>query len=384
MSGTVYRVLLVDDEPAIRQGYARLLVAAGYEVEVAEDGQSAVDMLDRAPFDIVISDISMPGLDGIQLLKTIALRDPDIPVVLVTGCPTLDSAINAVQYGAFHYLTKPFRKEELILVVQRATRLRQLARLKSQALSISGLPGGRAGGAEILEAALDRALGSLWMAFQPIVRCGDGSLCAYEALLRVDDPALPGPGAVLYAAERLARVHEVGRLVRAKAVVPMASAPTDALLFLNLHPRDLLDEELVSAESPLARLAPRTVLEITERASLDGVDNLRGRLRELRRMGFRIPVDDLGAGYAGLTSFAALEPEFVKIDMTLVRGVDRDPRRRKLICALVDVCRDIGGQIVAEGIETIGERDALIDTGCDLLQGYHIARPGPPFPSIHW
>jgi EAL domain-containing protein (putative c-di-GMP-specific phosphodiesterase class I) len=164
----------------------------------------------------------------------------------------------------------------------------------------------------------------------------------------------------------------------------MDTAPGHALLFVNLHPRDLLDDHLVSPEDPLACMATRCVLEITERASLDGVDNLRGRLCELRSLGFRIAIDDLGAGYAGLTSFAVLEPDFVKIDMTLVRGVDRDPRRRKLIQALVDVCRDIGGQVIAEGIETAGERDALVEIGCGLLQGYFIAHPGPPFPSIRW
>lgn len=381
---TRFKILLVDDEPAIRRGYARLLQAAGYDVHTEADGEAATRRLDSEPFDVVVSDIAMPGLDGIQLLERVALRDPDTPVVLITGRPTLDSAIHAVEYGAFHYLTKPFRKEDLFAVVKRATRLRQLARLKSQALSLSGLPGGRAGGAEVLEAALDRALESLWMAFQPIVRSEDGSVFGYETLMRVSDPGLPNPGAVLNAAERLDRVHEVGQLVRAGAAEPMSSAPDGVLLFLNLHPRDLLDDDLFSPRAPLTELASRTVLEITERASLDGVDNLRGRLRELRRLGFRIAVDDLGAGYAGLTSFATLEPDFVKLDMTLVRGVDRDPRRMKLIRSLVDVCRDIGGQVVAEGIETQGERDALIEARCDLLQGYLIAKPGRPFPAVNW
>jgi EAL domain-containing protein (putative c-di-GMP-specific phosphodiesterase class I) len=101
-------------------------------------------------------------------------------------------------------------------------------------------------------------------------------------------------------------------------------------------------------------------------------------------MGFRIAIDDLGAGYAGLTSFATLEPEFVKLDMSLVRDVDRNPTKEKLIRSMTSLCKDLGMMVVAEGVETLAEREVLERLGCDLLQGYLLAKPGKPFPAFSW
>jgi EAL domain-containing protein (putative c-di-GMP-specific phosphodiesterase class I) len=116
---------------------------------------------------------------------------------------------------------------------------------------------------------------------------------------------------------------------------------------------------------------------------LENVPDVRGKVAALREMGFRIAVDDLGAGYAGLTSFAQLEPEIVKLDMSLVRDVDHSTTKQKLIQSMTSVCKDMGSLVVGEGIETSAERDCLIDLGCDLLQGYLLARPGPPFPHVN-
>src|SRR5262249_54327086 len=147
----------------------------------------------------------------------------------------------------------------------------------------------------------------------------------YEALLRSGEPSLPHPGAVLDAAERLDRLDQLGRKVRSSAPAPMMERPDAGCLFVNLHTYDLLDPALTSPDSPLAEIAHRVVLEITERASLQAIQDVRERVAVLRHMGFRIAIDDLGAGYAGLTSFAALEPEIVKLDMSLVRDVHRAP-----------------------------------------------------------
>jgi EAL domain-containing protein (putative c-di-GMP-specific phosphodiesterase class I) len=134
---------------------------------------------------------------------------------------------------------------------------------------------------------------------------------------------------------------------------------------------------LLGLDDPLAARASEVVLEITERASLEGIPDFRSRILNLRDLGYRIAVDDLGAGYAGLNTFAALEPDVVKLDMTLVRNADSEPVKRKLIGSMATLCRDLGIQVVAEGIETKAERDTVVDLGCDLLQGFFIGRPGP-------
>ena len=116
-------------------------------------------------------------------------------------------------------------------------------------------------------------------------------------------------------------------------------------------------------------------LEVTERASLDDVSNLADRVGALRKLGYRIALDDLGAGYAGLNSLTSLTPDVVKFDMALIRGLDRDPVKRKLVTSMANVCHELGIKVVAEGIETQEERVASIEAGCDLLQGFLIGRP---------
>jgi EAL domain-containing protein (putative c-di-GMP-specific phosphodiesterase class I) len=145
-----------------------------------------------------------------------------------------------------------------------------------------------------------------------------------------------------------------------------------------------MDDGLLSPKSPLSQHAHRVVLEVTERVSLDQVKDVRAKLADLRRMGFRLAIDDLGAGYAGLTSFATLEPEFVKLDMSLVRDVHRNHTKETLVRSMTSACRDLGMLVVAEGVETLEERDLLVSLGCDLLQGYLLGKPGRPFPAFTW
>jgi EAL domain-containing protein (putative c-di-GMP-specific phosphodiesterase class I) len=162
----------------------------------------------------------------------------------------------------------------------------------------------------------------------------------------------------------------------------MTGASSATMLFVNLHAHDLCDATLASPSSPLAPIASRVVLEITERAPLDGIPNARARVAALREMGFSIALDDLGAGYAGLGAFAQLEPEFVKLDMSLIRDVHRSSTKQKVVGSLTTLCKDMGISVVAEGIECAEERDSIAELGCDLLQGYLLATPGPAFPEL--
>ncbi len=378
------RVLLVDDDPALLRSLARLLRAGGYDISTACNGRDAVEQVHGGSFDVIVSDIAMPNMDGIQLLRQVREHDLLVPVVLVTGEPAVKTAEQALELGAFHYLTKPVSTEEMQKVIDRAVHMHRMARIKQQAAELLGLAGALGADRAGLEASFDRAMDSLWVAYQPIVDFRRKRIFGYEALLRSDEPSLPHPGAVLDAAERLGCLDLLGRVIRELAAKPFAESSTAGSLFVNLHVTDLLDPTLCSSESPLSRVADRVVLEITERSSLDEVKDARVRVAALREMGFRIAVDDMGAGYAGLTSFALLEPEIVKLDMSLVRDVHRNTTKQKVIRSMTSLSRDMGMLVVAEGVETIEERDALVDLGCDLLQGYFFARPGKGFPAVNW
>ncbi len=379
------RVLLVDDDPSVRRDYSKALRKAGWEVDTAEDGREAIGTLGNATYGVIVSDISMPGLGGLEFLRAVRQRELDLPVVLMTGSPDLDSAVEAVEYGAFRYLIKPIALTALTGAVKSAMRMHRFARLKRDALDAIGAEGKSLGDRLALETRFDSALGQLCMDFQPIVNWPERRVYGYEALLRSGEPALALPADLLDAAERLGRVHELGRAVRREVAGAASSAPPNVALFVNLHPLDLLDEELYSSSAPLAARAERVILEITERYSLDGITGLSRRVARLREIGFRIALDDLGAGYAGLNTFTQLEPDFVKLDRALVNGVDGSSRKRSVVRSMLRLCGDeLGIQVVGEGVETVDERDALGVDGCVLLQGYLFARPGRPFPSPIW
>jgi EAL domain-containing protein (putative c-di-GMP-specific phosphodiesterase class I)/ActR/RegA family two-component response regulator len=376
------RVLIVEDDEPLRRAFARVLQRQGYEIVAAADGQEATRWGAHASgLDVIVSDIHMPKMNGMELLRMVRESDPDLPVILITANPQLGSAIDAVEHGATKYLTKPVDLDLLCACVGRAIALRRMTRLKREALGLLGLEALQIADRATLETSFKSALATAWMAYQPIVRARDGQLQGYEALLRSLEPSLPHPGAVIDAAERLGRLDDLGRRVRTLAPEPM-SALSDALLFVNLHPADLLDEQLFAADSPLARMAPRVVLELTERAALDEVANVRDRLARLRKLGFRLALDDLGAGYAGLTSFATMEPEIIKFDMTLVRGIDANPVKRTVVEKMTALAHELKVGVVAEGVETVAERDVLVAIGCDLLQGYLFGKPGRAFPEL--
>jgi EAL domain-containing protein (putative c-di-GMP-specific phosphodiesterase class I) len=152
--------------------------------------------------------------------------------------------------------------------------------------------------------------------------------------------------------------------------------PADMLIFVNVHGLELTDEDLFDDGCALAPFASRIVLEITERMGLDALTGPT-RVAMLRQRGYRIAVDDLGAGYAALGAIATLEPEIVKLDMSLIRDIDRHPTKKRVVGAMATLCRELGARVVAEGVETVEQQTFLRDHGCDEMQGFIFSRPVP-------
>lgn len=371
------RVLLVDDDETLLRSFARALKSAGFDVSTAGSAEEALSHFAVSPSDVIVSDISMPMKSGVEMMGDLRAVDEDIPVILVTGRPSVESAIQAMDSGAMRYLLKPVDKSELVSVVASAVRRRRTAMLQRAALS--ALEELRPGNASDLDRRFQAALDAVYMVYQPIIRWSERKVHGYEALVRSSEPSIPHPGALFDAAEQLKKTVDLARVIRAKSPMPMIQQPDRGLLFYNLHVRDLDDETLYAEDSPLASIASRVVLEITERAALDEVKDVQAKVARLRSLGYSIAVDDLGAGYSGLNSLAELEPDVVKLDMTLVRDIHKSATKRKLVRSIVALCIDMGIEVVAEGVENTEERDCVVELGCDLLQGYFFARPSAPF-----
>ena len=229
---------------------------------------------------------------------------------------------------------------------------------------------------EQLRVDFEAGLAATKIVFQPIVR-PDHQVFAYEVLLRVDHPRFATPVDLIHAASELERRWDLDRRVRHLVAAHIEAVPAPTHLFVNLLPESILDEALVDDADPLRPHRDRIVLEITERAPLGVIDDVDDRLDIIRRAGFRLALDDLGAGYAGLTSLVTMRPDIVKFDMELVRDIDQSPERSSLLSAMTVVSHDLGALVLGEGIESQAEMQHLAGLGCDLFQGYLLGKPGP-------
>lgn len=368
------RVLVVDGMDQQLSAAKTALESSGFSIDLVRDGPQVLAQLVRSQYDVLLSDVAVPQLDPLALLRAARRRDLDVPLVLVSDVAGSGLATVAVEQGALCYLPKPVVPELLCDTVAYAGKLYAVARLRRKALAALGGEWGQMGDRAALEVAFERAFDRLSIAFQPIVSWSRRRVIGHEALLRSSDPQLPDPSSVLAVAERLTRIDQIGRLVRERVARSMAKAPAE-YVFVNLHPHEMLDGELFSPTAPLSHFAKRVVLEISEHALLDGIEHLESRAAALRGLGFQLAMDNLGPGYPGLSSFARLRPEFVKYDLSLVRGAAQKPEHLEIVAGMTSLFTSMNTKVIAAGIESIAERDAMLRAGVDLLQGFAFSRP---------
>ncbi len=222
-------------------------------------------------------------------------------------------------------------------------------------------------------------------AFQPIVDVDKREVFSYEALIR--GPAIEPAFQVLNRVPPNRR-YQFDRDSRVAAIGLAAALGLPCRLNLNFLPQGLY----VSADSISSTLdaavrnhipVDRIILEVTEGEVIADHANFAEQLNEYRRMGLKVAIDDFGAGYSGLNLLADFQPDQVKIDMHLVRGIERHGPRQAIVRAVAQACSDLGIDVIAEGVETVDEYLWFVDQGVSLFQGYLFARPGfeclPPF-----
>lgn len=224
--------------------------------------------------------------------------------------------------------------------------------------------------------ATDPTSQGLRMVVQPILDLRTGRLAGFEALARFAGGHPPD------ACFERAYAHGLGfalEAAAARAALELPGRPPGTYLSVNLSARALASDEV---QSVLPARLDGVVIEITEHEPLGEEPALRAALADVRRRGARLAVDDAGSGYAGLKQVAELAPDIVKLDRTLIRGVERDPVKAALIEAFVRWARDSSAEVVAEGIETLDELARLADLDVAFGQGYGIARPDDPYPPL--
>ncbi len=241
----------------------------------------------------------------------------------------------------------------------------------------SGLATGGQGGRKVRDLGVD----DLDVVFQPIVSLSTGRQWAVEALVRCKWPELADPVELFHRAVQENAAGRLGRSIREVAFSRCRSQP----LFVNVHAEELSSRWLVRPDDPLSFHDHEVYLEVTESAAFKYFDLCMSVLKDVcSRTGAKLAIDDLGAGYSNLKRVADLEPDVVKLDRELIRGLDKSRRQHTLVKAVVRMCKELGAKVVAEGIETDDELRALRDTGADYAQGFLLARPGFPIPRVTW
>jgi EAL domain-containing protein (putative c-di-GMP-specific phosphodiesterase class I) len=211
------------------------------------------------------------------------------------------------------------------------------------------------------------------MVFQPIVKLSDGTTVAYEALARFDSGVFATPDRAFAAATHSGLGVDLELLAIHRALERVPDLPGEAWLAVNLSADALL--RAATRDMLLAHAGHRIVVEVTEHTQIDDYQKLRHALKDLRAAGIQLSIDDAGAGFASMRHILQLQPDIIKLDISLVRDVDTDPARAALARSLVGFAADIGADLIAEGIETAAERIRLTELGFGYGQGFHLARP---------
>ena len=213
-------------------------------------------------------------------------------------------------------------------------------------------------------------------AFQPILSLRDQRMVGLEALSRF---CVPGdrrsPDDWFTDAARVGLGAELELHALMLALEAAQAVPRHLYVSVNLSPETLLSPGVHGAIARSAIPPSRIVLEITEHSSVEDYDALAHALRPLRQAGTRIAVDDAGAGYATFRHILALSPDVIKLDRTLIAGIDRDPARRALATAMVSFAGETGTTVIAEGLETAAERRTVLRLGVEFGQGFLLGRP---------
>jgi EAL domain-containing protein (putative c-di-GMP-specific phosphodiesterase class I)/CheY-like chemotaxis protein len=386
------RIGLVDDDPAMLAAL-REMVESEPDLELAgtaSDAQGACELAERSAPEVILMDVRMPGGGGPRATTDVLKTKPATKIVAFTAQEDRETVLEMVRAGAVGYVGKGSSSEAILDAIRRAAAgksalspeaskgvMEELAsRLRVQDVEDRD----RVERLERIESIL-RQPERLQIALQPIVDLSTEEVIGMEALSRFNATPERPPNEWFDEAWRMGRGPELELLALSRALGLIGELPPTAYLSLNLSPAVAMDPRLPGV---LHGTPPdRIVIEITEHTRIDDYQAFTRAMRGLRSAGLRIAEDDAGAGYAGLRDILRLAPDIIKLDTELTRGIESDRPRRALATAMISFGREIGSAIIAEGIETQRELDALRALGVQFGQGFFLGRPTIPAQAQH-
>jgi EAL domain-containing protein (putative c-di-GMP-specific phosphodiesterase class I)/AmiR/NasT family two-component response regulator len=381
-NGARVRVLLADDNDAVREVLAQIL-AQESSIELvgaASNAEQAIELAACHRPDVALIDVRMPG-GGVHATREICRHSPGTAVVALSAADDRATVLQMLESGALGYLVKGSDTAELIKTIKRSARhesslsaevtnhiVEELARkLRNDEAEAAEL--------RTISRRVERSLesGGFGIALQPIVSLPSGKVAGYEALARFDIEPDQGPDRWFADAECVGMRTELELAAIDRALEELPYLEPGTYLSLNVSPSTLLArslEDLVPREC-----RARIVLELTEHAAISSYEDLAAALAPLRADGVRLAVDDAGAGFASLRHILKLDPDLIKIDQSLTKGIEDDRRVRALAAAIITFALETGVAVVAEGVETTSQLEELRALGATSAQGYLLGRP---------
>lgn len=366
------KLLVIDDDVAIAALIHTLGEQAGYVVDVLPESRQIQDPASVAGADVIVLDLQMPGLDGVQVLRVLAERKTRAGIVIVSGADQRTRA-GAELYGRqlglkiLAAVAKPFEPEELVETLRSA----------------------RAAVAPLTRRDLERAIDhdELFLVYQPTVRRGAGQKWqpdTLEALVRWDHPdrGVLGPEHFLAMGEASGLIRPITDYVIQRGLEQLKawqSSRAELGMRLNLSATLLTDtgfpDRLASLIEELEIDPRRVTLEISETAMLDRDPITFDILTRIRLKNVNLAIDDFGIGYSSLTQLFRMPFSEMKIDRSLLADLPGSKEATIMVKALVNLARDLGLSVCAEGVESEGVLNLLAEFGCDSAQGYFISHP---------
>jgi EAL domain-containing protein (putative c-di-GMP-specific phosphodiesterase class I)/ActR/RegA family two-component response regulator len=380
----VVRVLIAEDDSQLRTVLSALIEAepALCLVGAASDADEAIELAREVRPDVAIVDVRMPGGGGVKVARELRRIAPDTKVLALTAAADRNTVLEMLEAGVVGYLVKGSSAEHILESIGRAGSGQSMLSAEVTGDVISELVGqlGTQRRGEEKERRrrlrIERAIaddGAVQIVFQPICALDTLDPRGYEALARFPGPPQHGPEHWFREASEVGLSIELELLAIERALTYLGEIPEDAYMSINVSPATVVS-------APLKRVlagasADRIVLELTEHAPIADYDTFNTGLAGVRALGTRLAIDDAGAGFASLRHILRLEPEFIKLDITLIAAIESDRSQQALAAGIISFADGIGATVVAEGIEHAEALEALRALGVPYGQGFHLGRP---------
>jgi EAL domain-containing protein (putative c-di-GMP-specific phosphodiesterase class I)/ActR/RegA family two-component response regulator len=378
--------MLADDEVPILEAM-RELVSTDPLIDLvgtAHDAGEAIDLAELHEPDVALLDVRMPGGGGSRAAREIRRRSPGTRIVALSASTDPRTVVSMVRAGAVGYVGKDQPADDVLRAIHRSASGRSsivVDRVGEVAERLAERQAGDAGEVwKRAEVSLERIREAIHgdvldTVFQPIVDLADGRILGVEALTRFMSRPRRSPDTWFTEAADHGLLTQLDLAAAGRALEHVERVPESVYVAVNVSAESLCTPRL----EQLLRTIPshRVVLELTERSPILDYEEATRCIRDLRAMGIRLAIDDVGRGFSGLEHVVKLSPDLLKFDRSLVGDVDSDDTKSALIARLTSFADERGMEVVAEGIETEAELDTLRALGVETGQGFLLGRPGP-------